>query len=85
MNPIDKVLKLALQEVDYCEKSTAAVAKDPRVLDEKTAGAGTDNLTKYARDLLRLVGSPYAQGVAWCDEWFDWIMIQAFGVETAKK
>ena len=85
MNPIDKVLKIALQEVDYCEKSIAAVAKDPCVLDEKTAGAGTDNLTKYARDLLRLVGSPYAQGVAWCDEWFDWIMIQAFGVETAKK
>ena len=54
MNPIDKVLKIALQEVDYCEKSIAAVAKDPCVLDEKTAGAGTDNLTKYAIPGIRI-------------------------------
>lgn len=85
MTAIDKVLSIAIQEVGYCEKSTAAVAKNPTVLDSKTDGAGNDNLTKYSRDLLRLIGSPYAQGVAWCDIYSDWCFVTAFGVELAKK
>ena len=38
-----KVLKIALDEVGYLEKSKAAYQKNPNVLNDKTEGAGSDN------------------------------------------
>lgn len=85
MTPIEKLIAAAEREVGYCEKSKASVTSDPSILDDKTKGAGDGNMTKYSRDLVKWVGSPYAQGVAWCDIFLDWLMISVFGKENAKK
>lgn len=53
-------------------------------LDDKTANAGDKNFTKYARDLDNLkFYNGKKQGVAWCDVFFDWCMVQAFGKAKA--
>lgn len=78
-NTIEKVISIAMNEVGYLEK------KSNTQLDSKTANAGTGNYTKYARDLVKEIGSPYAQGVAWCDMFVDWCFIQAYGKEKAKE
>lgn len=85
MTPVEKLIAAAENEVGYFEKSKAAVAADPSVLDDKTKGAGSDNMTKYARDLVKWVGSPYAQGSPWCDVWVDWLMISVFSKDKAKQ
>ena len=85
MTPIEKVISVAEAEVGYCEKSKVAVQMNPNVLDEKLAGAGADNMTKYARNLINWVGTPYAQGVAWCDMFVDFCFITAFGIKIAKE
>ena len=76
-----KVISIAEAEVGYLEKAS------PNNLDDKTANAGSKNYTKYARDLDAI---PHfynfaKQGYAWCDIFVDWIFVQAFGVEAAKK
>ena len=76
---INKVLSIANAEIGYLEKKSNAY------LDDKTKNAGNNNYTKYARDLLNWVGSPYSQGSAWCDMFFDWVMIKAFGKDIIKK
>jgi hypothetical protein len=76
-----KVIALALAEVGYLEKKSAAQ------LDNQTANAGSANYTKYARDLDAL-GDFYngpKQGYAWCDVFVDWCFVQAYGVENALK
>ena len=45
MSEVKKVLEIALAEVGYLEK------KSNNQLDNKTANAGYNNYTKYARDL----------------------------------
>ena len=74
------VIALAESEVGYLEK------KSNDMLDHKTANAGSNNYTKYARDLDETPGfyNGKKQGFAWCDMFFDWLMVQCFGVETAK-
>lgn len=42
---VEKLLEIALNEVGYLEKKTNSQ------LDDKTANAGYNNYTKYARDL----------------------------------
>lgn len=78
---IDKLLKIAKAEVGYIEKASN---KD---LDSKTANAGKNNYTKYARDLDAIPGfyNGKKQGYAWCDVFVDWCFVQAFGVEKAKE
>lgn len=76
---INKVLSIANAEIGYLEKKTNAY------LDDKTKNAGSNNYTKYSRDLLNWIGSPYSQGSAWCDMFFDWIMVKSFGVDKAKQ
>ena len=81
MTAIEKLLAVARAEVGYLEKATNTQ------LDDKTANAGSNNYTKYARDLDAL-GDFYntpKNGFAWCDVFVDWCFVQAFGVETAKK
>lgn len=79
MTPKEKVISVALAEEGYLEKKTNYN------LDSKTENAGKANYTKYSRDLLKLIGSPYAQGVAWCDIFVDWCFVTAFGVDVAKR
>ena len=79
MLDVTKVIKIAEEQVGYLEK------KSNKDLDSKTANAGSGNYTKYGRDLVKWIGSPYANGVAWCDMFVDWCFIEAYGLETAKK
>jgi hypothetical protein len=76
---IKKLISTASSEIGYMEKASN------KNLDDKTANAGKGNFTKYARDLVKLIGSPYAQGAAWCDMFVDWCFIQTFGKDNAKK
>ena len=76
-----QVVKIALGEVGYLEK------KSNSQLNSKTANAGYNNYTKYARD-LDAISSFYngkKNGYAWCDVFTDWVFVQAFGVEKAKE
>lgn len=76
---IKKLISTASSEIGYMEKASN------KNLDDKTANAGKGNFTKYARDLVKLIGSPYSQGAAWCDMFVDWCFIQTFGKDNAKK
>jgi len=64
---VDALLAIALAEKGYKEKSSNSS------LDSKTANAGSNNYTKYARDLHN-AGYYQAskQGFAWCDMFVDW-------------
>lgn len=73
-----KVIDIALAEVGYLEKTSNAD------LDDKTANAGSNNRTKYARDLDAVsFYNGKKQGVAWCDVFVDWCFVQAYGLEAA--
>lgn len=78
-NYASKVIEIAEAEVGYLEK------KSNSNLDSKTANAGSGNYTKYSRDLVSSIGSPFAQGVAWCQIFVVWVFIKAFGLTEAKK
>jgi len=81
MTAIERVIAVATGEVGYLEK------KSNSQLDDKTANAGSNNYTKYARDIAKI---PHfynfdKNGFEWCTVFFDWCMIQAFGADLAKK
>lgn len=75
-----KVIFLAKSEVGYLEKNTNYN------LDSKTGNAGSNNYTKYARDLDAIPNfyNTKKQGYPWCDVFFDWLLVTAFGSEAAK-
>lgn len=78
MTAVEKVLSIATNEIGYLEKATNSQ------LDSKTANAGYDNWTKYARDMDSLnMYNGRKNGYAWCDMFVDWCMVKAFGLETA--
>ena len=69
-----KVIDIALKEVGYLEKKTNAQ------LDDATANAGSNNYTKYARDLYAAgYYNGNKNGYAWCDVFVDWCFFKAFG------
>lgn len=74
MSAAEKVIGIASNEIGYLEK-----ASDGQ-LDSKTANAGSNNYTKYARDVY-----PALQGQAWCDMFVDWCFVQAFGEVAARQ
>mgnify|MGYP004649049337 FL=1 len=71
---IEKVIKIAKNEIGYLEK------KSNSQLDSKTANAGSNNYTKYWKD----VKSSY-QGQPWCAAFVSWCFMKAFGLNKAKK
>lgn len=75
-----KVIFLAKSEVGYLEKNTNYN------LDSKTGNAGSNNYTKYARDLDAIPSfyNTKKQGYPWCDVFFDWLLVTAFGADSAK-
>ena len=81
MNTAKEVISLALAEVGYLEK------KSNSQLDSKTANAGKNNYTKYARDLDAIAGlyNGKKNGFPWCDVFVDWLFVKSFGEKTAKK
>ena len=77
-----KVIAVAEAEEGYLEK------KSNSQLDDKTANAGSNNYTKYGRDLLKWIpeaGDTYGIDYQWCDQFVDWCFVVAFGKEVAKK
>lgn len=75
-----KVIDIALAEVGYLEKASK------NSLDEKTANAGSANITKYARDLAEIsYFNGNKQGVAWCATFVCWCFFKAFGKAAALK
>jgi len=80
MTAIEKLIQTAKNEIGYLEKRTNSQ------LDDKTANAGYNNYTKYARDLDRTsLYNGAKQGLAWCDVFVDWCFYKTFGLEVAMK
>lgn len=75
---IDKrtVIELAKSQIGYHEKASNFDLDDP------TANSGSNNWTKYARDLDAIEGfyNGKKNGYAWCDMFVDWCFIRAYGV-----
>lgn len=84
MNTADKVIKIAIAEVGYLEKSRSAYLKDPKIIYEKTAGAGFDNYTKYGKEMHDIYPKVMDFPAYWCDAFADWCFYKAYGVTTAK-
>lgn len=80
----EKLIKLALSEVGYLEKSWDAYNKDPSVIYKKSAGAGKDNITKYNFEMHKVYPQTMDFAEAWCDAFVDWCFYKVFGVSTAK-
>lgn len=78
MTAVDKLIAVAEDQIGYLEK------KSNKDLDSKTANAGSNNYTKYNRDLKAWTGVGYINA-QWCQAFVDWCFIKAFGVEDAKK
>ena len=78
---VKKVLDIARAEIGYHEKASN------KNLDDKNANSGSKNYTKYARDLDAIPGfyNGKKNGNAWCDMFYDWLHVQAWGAKTAKK
>lgn len=81
MSEIIKLIEIAKAEEGYLEK------KSNKNLDSKTENAGSNNYTKYARDLDNIPKfyNGKKNGYAWCDVFVDWCFVQAFGVDRAKE
>ena len=79
MNTVDKVLNVAREQIGYLEKRT------PYDEDSKTGNAGYNNYNKYARDLQKEIGSPFADGYAWCCSFVEWCFVRAYGKSEAYK
>ena len=84
MNTVDKVIKIATDEVGYLEKSRVAYQKNPDVIFEKTAGAGNDNITKYGYEMNKIYPATMDKFSLWCDAFVDWCFYKAYGIATAK-
>lgn len=81
MSTVNKLIEIALNEVGYLEK------KDNKNLDEKENNAGSNNYTKYARDLdnIKDFYNGRKQSYSWCDVFVDWCFVKTFGVERAQE
>lgn len=79
MRYASKVIAVSEAEVGYLEK------KSNSNLDSKTANAGYNNYTKYARDLdaLGYFYNGAKNGYPYCDVFVDWCFVQAYGVDAA--
>ena len=71
---INKVISIAKNEVGYLEKASNSN------LDSFTGNAGSNNYTKYWRDIQ----ASY-QGQPWCACFVTWVLEKAFGQANTKK
>lgn len=71
---INAMISTAEAEIGYLEKASNSQ------LDSKTANAGSNNYTKYWRDVYGVY-----QSQAWCACFVSWVFMKTFGQETAKK
>lgn len=75
---INALIKVAKNENGYLEK------KSNSNLDSKTGNAGSNNYTKYWRDIKNW-GLGNLQGSYWCAAFVFWCFVKTFGLATAKK
>ena len=80
----NKVIAIAIAETGYLEKSKSAYQKNPDILNEKTAGAGRDNYTKYGKEMHEIYPSVMDFPAPWCDAFVDWCFYKSYGISTAK-
>ena len=74
------IVAIALAEVGYREKVTNSM------LDDKTANSGSNNWTKYARDLAAAgYYNGNKNGYAWCDCFVDWCFFKAYGAVEGQR
>lgn len=73
------LIKIAAAEIGYKEKASNSN------LDDKTANVGSNNWTKYARD-LHAAGyyNGNKNGYAWCDVFVDWCFYQLAGKDAKR-
>lgn len=79
---MEKVIKTAENEIGYCEK------KSNKDLDSKTDNAGSNNYTKYGRDLCELfpeLGDTFGVNYQWCQQFVDWCFVRTYGKDGAKQ
>lgn len=81
----DKVLRIALDEEGYLEKSKAAYTINKNIIYEKVSGAGQDNVTKYGKEMHDVYPKTMDFPAAWCDAFVDWCMYKAYGFEMAQE
>ena len=76
---VGKLIKIAQAEIGYKEKETNSQ------LDSKTANAGDEDYTRYARDLYKAgYYNGNKNGYAWCDVFVDWCFYQLCGKDSKK-
>lgn len=84
MANINDLIHNAENEIGYKEKSWEAYNENPEIIYDKEAGAGWDNVTKYAKEMdEREVYNGPKQGYAWCKVFVDWLFVETFGLEKA--
>ena len=66
MANMEDMIRVALAEEGYLEKRTNDM------LESKTANAGSNNYTKFGRDMG-------CNGQPWCDAFVDWCFKKAYG------
>lgn len=72
------VIKVAESQIGYLEKKSNAD------LDSFTGNAGSNNYTKYNRDMKAWAKSAGIND-QWCQNFVDWCFVRAYGLEAAKK
>lgn len=75
---VNEVLQVAEGEVGYLEK------KSDKDLYDKTKNAGSNNYTKYGKEMHAIYPSVMDYPAAWCDAFNDWCFQKAYGVSNAK-
>lgn len=72
------VIKVAESQIGYLEKKSNAD------LDSFTGNAGSNNYTKFNRDMKAWAKSAGIND-QWCQNFVDWCFVKAYGLEAAKK
>ncbi len=76
MTNVEKLIATAQSQIGYLEKASNSQ------LDDFTSNAGSNNYTKFARDLDALgVYNGNKNGYAWCDVFVDWCFYATFGLD----
>lgn len=79
----EQVIAIAEAQVGYLEKAMK-YKNDLAVLKDKTAGAGSDNVTIFGYEMHQIYPKVMDYPAAWCDCFCDWVFMKTAGEATAK-
>lgn len=82
---VNRLIEVATAEVGYLEKSKSAYNKNPNIIYDKTGGAGSDNVTKFGKEMHDIYPKTMDFPAAWCDAFVDWCFHTAYGDTDAIK